>query len=114
MLIHRRSFLIGAASLLAAPAIVRATSIMPVRALPPVLAAEPWVNGIRWQSYPFGTTRPPEFAQGSIGYERGLLRPLSSFTERMDWHRKIWPNLQWQPMPVRSTKVAAWKCPPPS
>lgn len=34
MITSRRKFLIGAASLLAAPAIVRASSIMPVRPLP--------------------------------------------------------------------------------
>ncbi len=32
----RRSFLIGAASLLAAPAIARATNLMPVRSLVPI------------------------------------------------------------------------------
>lgn len=51
-MIHRRSFLAGLFSVLAAPAIVRASSIMPVSA-PAVI--DPWVD---FQSWPLGQTPP--------------------------------------------------------
>lgn len=39
-MIHRRKFLTGLASLIAAPAVVRASSLMPVKALRPAPAME--------------------------------------------------------------------------
>lgn len=39
-MIHRRKFLTGLASLIAAPAVVRASSLMPVKALAPTLTVE--------------------------------------------------------------------------
>ncbi len=92
MLIHRRNFLIGLASLLAAPAIVRAESIMPVRAL--ILPEpDPLIKGIRWQSWPIGTPMPSEMCEGSIGHwsKGAALKPRSYWLARLEKHKAVWP-----------------------
>jgi hypothetical protein len=100
--IHRRTFLAGLFSAFAAPAIVRAENIMPVRLIVPS-PPEILVRGVRWQSWPLGQPHPEtDFAQGSIGPESGggVVKPLSHFLKRMDWHRRHWPGLVWEPMPA--------------
>lgn len=58
MILQRRSFLIGLASMFAAPAIVRVQSIMPVRTM---IEAERWVS---FQSWPLGTEAPFPCVEG--------------------------------------------------
>lgn len=95
----RRSFLTGLGAALAAPAIVRFANIMPVRAtvlVPP----EPWLLGVRWQSWPLKAPRPAEFAVGSIGgvnspADKIELKPLSHFAAALERHRRVWPDLVW-------------------
>ena len=98
MIVQRRNFLIGLASLLAAPAIVRAENIMPVRAI--ILPVhDPLVRGVRFQSWAFGTKKPGYYCTGTIGPEsgRGVLKPLSHFLKHVDAHRQWYPDLCWQP-----------------
>lgn len=101
-LIQRRNFIVGLASMLAAPAIVRAENIMPVRNL---IVPEPMVHGLRWQSWRLGTERPEFFAVGSVGEElgRGPLKPLSHFLSHIEWHKKHYPELNWRPMETVQT-----------
>jgi hypothetical protein len=98
MLIQRRNFLIGLASLFAAPAIVRIESIMPVRAL--VLPVDdPLTMGIRYQTWPFGTTQPETYASGSITPQGRTPKPISHWLKALEKHREIHPSLVWEPMP---------------
>lgn len=57
-MLHRRQFLAGTFSVLAAPAIVRASSIMPVSAM---AITDPWVS---FQSWPLGLPNPDRFVSG--------------------------------------------------
>ena len=60
MIIQRRNFLIGLASMFAAPAIVRIENIMPVRT--PIIT-DPWVY---FQSWPIGEANPPDCYVGGF------------------------------------------------
>jgi hypothetical protein len=88
MIIQRRSFLIGLASLLAAPAIVRAESIMPMRAviipLPdPLVPGHPLAivaDGNRTSVFPCGRFRGPESG-------KGVLKPLSHRLRHIEEYR---------------------------
>lgn len=55
--LSRRRFLIGSASLVAAPSIVRASEIMPVKAIEPLVQNTPWgpifYNGMEIRRDPF-------------------------------------------------------------
>ncbi len=56
-MIHRRAFLFGLVSALAAPAIVRVQNIMPVRLFDP----DPWIS---FQSWPYGQEAPSPCVSG--------------------------------------------------
>lgn len=72
---------------------------MPVRALI-VEPAEPLVRGVRWQSWPYGTTRPEFHTEGSIGLwsNRGTPKPISHWLKELERHRPMYPQMEWKPM----------------
>lgn len=96
MIIQRRKFLIGLASILAAPAIVRVENIMPVRAL---ILPEPWTMGAEWQTWPFGAPRPDEYAQGSICHQDDKPKPYSHWVKALERHHLPSQEFHVRPLP---------------
>jgi len=60
-----------------------------------LLAFDPMVRGVRWQSWPFGAERPSvDYAAGTITVDR----PFSHYAAKMKERRKVYPDLDWEPM----------------
>lgn len=91
---HRRSLLQGLIALLVSLAMPRAVPAFDEREL--LRPFDPKVKGVRWQSWPWGTARPDEFASGTIIPVEA--NPLSHYTARLDRHRAIWPDLDFEPI----------------
>lgn len=53
--------------------------------------------GIRWQSWPYGSERPSEFAQGTIG-GGGTAHPESYWLRRLERHHSMWGNVFFEPL----------------
>jgi hypothetical protein len=81
---NRRQFIISA-SMTSLAAIVPATLVE---------AADPIIEGLVWQTCPFGEKYPPDFMSGQIGPNKPM--PLSWWLARMERHRWKWPVLYWR------------------